>query len=242
MITLERQSILSSEIAAALCRAEISTAFARITREFGFSYFMLVSRPASDETLLSRIIMESNLPADYVRDFDQMRMLRRCTIAPLLAESVLPICYALDDIEKVGGQAPPPDFVRLQRIHRMTTTMAMALHSIDGSSFRIRMDGTRPRMTQIELNEIGMLILQAFGVYDRIRRSNDGVRTATPLSSRELEVVSWTAQGKTSSEIGQILSLSDHTVNAYMTNAIKKLDCVNRTQLVAKALRLRLIA
>ena len=57
----------------------------------------------------------------------------------------------------------------------------------------------------------------------------------------ELEVVRWTAQGKTSIEIGQILTLSDHTVNAYMTNAIKKLDCVNRTQLVAKAIRLKLI-
>ena len=60
-------------------------------------------------------------------------------------------------------------------------------------------------------------------------------------SARELEVVRWTAQGKTSVEIGRILSLSDHTVNAHMTNAIKKMDCVNRTQLVAKAIRLGLI-
>ncbi len=52
----------------------------------------------------------------------------------------------------------------------------------------------------------------------------------------------WTAQGKTSLEIGQILSLSDHTVNAYMTNAIRKLDCVNRTQLVAKAIRMKIIS
>jgi DNA-binding CsgD family transcriptional regulator len=30
-------------------------------------------------------------------------------------------------------------------------------------------------------------------------------------------------------------------VNAYMTSAMKKLDCVNRTQLVAKAIRQKLI-
>jgi DNA-binding CsgD family transcriptional regulator len=54
------------------------------------------------------------------------------------------------------------------------------------------------------------------------------------LSARELEIVRWTGHGKTSIGIGQILSLSDHTVNAYMTNAIKKLDCVNRTQLVPR--------
>jgi DNA-binding CsgD family transcriptional regulator len=61
------------------------------------------------------------------------------------------------------------------------------------------------------------------------------------LTTRELEVLRWTSQGKTSVEIGKILSLSDHTINAYMNTAIKKLDCVNRTQLVAKALRLKLI-
>jgi DNA-binding CsgD family transcriptional regulator len=84
-----------------------------------------------------------------------------------------------------------------------------------------------------------MIMLQAVDTYNAIKRG-DGT-TPHALSARELEVVRWTAQGKTSVEIGQILSLSDHTVNAYMTNAIKKLDCVNRTQLVAKAIRLKLI-
>ena len=62
------------------------------------------------------------------------------------------------------------------------------------------------------------------------------------LTKREIEVIRWTSHGKTSSEIGQILSLSDHTINAYLNNAIKKLDCVNRTQLVAKAIRLKVIS
>nr|WP_272212541.1 helix-turn-helix transcriptional regulator [Marinicella sp. W31]MDC2878456.1 helix-turn-helix transcriptional regulator [Marinicella sp. W31] len=61
------------------------------------------------------------------------------------------------------------------------------------------------------------------------------------MSAREMEVVGWTAEGKTSHEIGSILGLSDHTVNAYLANAIRKLDCVNRTQLVAKTIRLNLI-
>jgi DNA-binding CsgD family transcriptional regulator len=42
-------------------------------------------------------------------------------------------------------------------------------------------------------------------------------------------------------EIAELLSISEHTVNTYMNNAMRKLDCVNRTQLVAKTIRLRLI-
>lgn len=41
-------------------------------------------------------------------------------------------------------------------------------------------------------------------------------------------MVRWTAQGKTSVEIAELLSISEHTVNTYMNNAIRKLDCVNR--------------
>jgi DNA-binding CsgD family transcriptional regulator len=90
------------------------------------------------------------------------------------------------------------------------------------------------------MNALGMIGLHAYDVYDSMKRNEMApVRT---LTKRELEVIRWTAQGKTSAEIGQILSLSDHTVNAYMNNAIKKLDCVNRTQLVAKAIRSKLIS
>jgi len=53
--------------------------------------------------------------------------------------------------------------------------------------------------------------------------------------------LTWTAAGKTSAEIAEILGLSEHTVNHYLNKATKKLDTVNRTQAVAKALRVGLI-
>ncbi|MFP3803129.1 response regulator transcription factor, partial [Paraburkholderia sp. SIMBA_027] len=53
--------------------------------------------------------------------------------------------------------------------------------------------------------------------------------------------LNWTAAGKTSAEIADILGLSEHTVNHYLNRATKKLDTVNRTQAVAKALRIGLI-
>ncbi len=90
------------------------------------------------------------------------------------------------------------------------------------------------------LNELGIVAIHAFDVYDRIRKAE--LVAPKTLTKREIEVIRWTSHGKTSSEIGQILSLSDHTINAYLNNAIKKLDCVNRTQLVAKAIRLKVIS
>ena len=66
-------------------------------------------------------------------------------------------------------------------------------------------------------------------------------RNSDMLTERELDCLNWTAAGKTSVEIAEILTLSEHTINHYLNRATKKLDAVNRTQAVAKALRLGLI-
>jgi DNA-binding CsgD family transcriptional regulator len=241
MITLERQSVLSSEISAVHSQDGLFLALRRVTHEFSLRHVTLLSLHNPDEVSLGRMVVESNVPDAYYQEFDRKRLLAKCTLAPIVLSSKLPCCWSINDTIQTRGFELDPDIRDIQRRYDLITSVAMTLHSLDGGRFIMRFDGTRHRLTQVELNEIGMIMLHAFDVYDRIKRSE---RKAAPalLTTRELEVVRWTAQGKTSIEIGQILTLSDHTVNAYMTNAIKKLDCVNRTQLVAKALRLRLIA
>jgi DNA-binding CsgD family transcriptional regulator len=56
-----------------------------------------------------------------------------------------------------------------------------------------------------------------------------------PLSPRETECLEWTAQGKTTWEIAQILCLSDSTVNYYIRNAMKKLTVHTKAHAVSKA-------
>ena len=239
MITLERQSIPDSEISAAKSRLGILNVFGRITHEYGFRYFMLLKDTADDEIYLDRIILETNLPRAYVSEFDRRRLLRRCLALREDLETALPLCWALQDPVPLPGRDLPPELIELQREYDVTATVVMGMHSLDGSGFYICLDGSRPRLTQVELNEIGMILLHAFTVFDKIRRAE--TRAAAQLTARELEVVRWTSEGKTSVEIGKILSLSDHTINAYMNSAMRRLDCVNRTQLVAKALRLKII-
>jgi LuxR family transcriptional regulator len=61
------------------------------------------------------------------------------------------------------------------------------------------------------------------------------------ISPRELEVIRWSSEGKTSVEIAIILGLSEHTINSYTTKILQKLQVVNRAQMVAKAIRMGLI-
>lgn len=213
----------------------------RVTYEFSLQHVSLLSVDNPDETFLGRMVVESSIPEAFFTEFDRKRLLVRCPIGEIVLNSKLPYCWSIGDPIQSRALKIDSEIEDIQRRYGLITSVAMTLYSLEGERFIMRFDGARPRLTQVELNEIGMITLHAFDMFEKIRRDTRKA-SPSPLTTRELEVVRWTAQGKTSAEIGQILTLSDHTVNAYMTNAIKKLDCVNRTQLVAKALRLRLIA
>jgi DNA-binding CsgD family transcriptional regulator len=62
------------------------------------------------------------------------------------------------------------------------------------------------------------------------------------LSQRERDCLNWTAQGKSSWDIGMILAISENTVNFHVKNAMRKLDSTSRIVAVLKAVRLGLIS
>lgn len=61
------------------------------------------------------------------------------------------------------------------------------------------------------------------------------------LSERELEILKWTAEGKTSSEISLILSISENTVNFHQKNMQKRFNAPNKTQIASYAAAIGLI-
>ncbi len=65
--------------------------------------------------------------------------------------------------------------------------------------------------------------------------------SSVTLTAREREVLRWTAEGKTACEIGQILSISERTVNFHVNNILEKLGATNKVQAVVKAIGAGLI-
>lgn len=63
------------------------------------------------------------------------------------------------------------------------------------------------------------------------------LQTGVRLTAREKQCLLWTVRGKTAWEISQIMGRSSATVNFHLQNAMRKLDAVNKTQAVVKALQ-----
>jgi DNA-binding CsgD family transcriptional regulator len=62
------------------------------------------------------------------------------------------------------------------------------------------------------------------------------------LTPREIEVLNWIATGKSDWQVGQILRISDKTVNFHVENMKRKMGVATRIQVVVKAVQAGKIA
>lgn len=134
-------------------------------------------------------------------------------------ESVKELAALFDDYEIVGGYCVP---VR-GAFNRAYLATYCGSHKCSGISY--------PELTHSTIETIDSYFVKS--------RPID--IAATKLTDREIECLLWVSKGKTSGELAEIIGLSEHTVNHYLLSATRKLDSVNRTQAVAKALEIGVI-
>ncbi len=91
--------------------------------------------------------------------------------------------------------------------------------------------------TPVAAGIAGLVAPVLFDASEKIVGRGEPPAPKNPLTPRELECLIWSADGKTSWEISEILSVSERTVNAHLGRAIRKLGVVSRTQAVAAAMR-----
>ncbi len=124
--------------------------------------------------------------------------------------------------------------------------IALAVHLPKGRHFMLGAD--RDQALPSDAKEVRRIVaeLQLLAVYAQdvairlfVQEAQQAEHPA--LSAREIEALQWTMEGKTAWEVGQILNISEHTAVAHVNRAMRKLDCINKTQTVIKALRLGVI-
>lgn len=103
--------------------------------------------------------------------------------------------------------------------------------------------GSKP--TEAELSEksskLTWLSQATHSAVSQLIIERDYPESLVQLTAREVEVLRWTAVGKTSGEIAMILSISGRTVNFHINNTMEKLDCNNKTATAIRATLLQLI-
>lgn len=209
-----------------------------VAGRFRFTGFSVVSLSASEPASLRRAIVASNWTPAFIDAFEALQPFRNSPLFTRLKTSTAPLIWSLDGLPE--SRAEPDGARALFAEAGYQSGVVLPVHSPEGERAAITFEGPRGVVTRSELGELLLEAMLAYDLFCRMRGEPRG--ESARLSEREVQVLTWAANGKTSVEIATILSLSDHTVNSYLNSAMRKLDCVNRTQLVAKALRLRIIS
>ncbi len=103
-------------------------------------------------------------------------------------------------------------------------------------------DGEFTRLTATTKYEAQVLAYHLHDAACRVLATREAVPMPIPLTDREVEILRWTAAGKTAWEIGSILSISERTVNFHVQNVMEKFGVHNKTHAAAKAMGMGLFA
>lgn len=229
-----------NEIKALESQFDVFRFLRRTTELFGFRYFLVLRLPGATSLDLGENSIITNWPAAMLTAFDRSKLLRNSPLVAALRRSTIPFAFRYDDLVSGRAGEEAVSAGEIYRQHGFVAGACIPVHDVEGDRACVIFSGDRDPTSHRELVELTMIAIHAFQRLIEVT-SNDGRREQV-LTDRELDCLAWTAAGKTSADIAAILSLSEHTVNHYLNRAAKKLDTVNRTQAVAKALRRGLIS
>ena len=236
-----RGSDASVEIAGLESQFDIVRFLRRIGEAFSLRHFMAFSLPGFEGEKLSTHSIVSNWPSEVIARYDALHMVRRSPGIGKLRTTTVPFSYDMTDwIADVEQGEALVELAELLRLHGMLAGHFFPVHDALGNRGAVLWCG-EPRTLSFDSRlELQMISIQVFNRLAEIGAAWKSGQVV--LTERETECLSWTAAGKTSVEIAEILGLSEHTVNHYLNQVTRKLSAVNRTQAVVKAIRRGLIA
>lgn len=180
--------------------------------------------------------------AQTVNDWVKLGFARACPIGLHCAEAVEPFLWDCEQGSAAWqGRALPPEQRAVLHLYNNDVcggvTVPVRRSGKTGYvSWCSRERGRLRRCYQATLSSVHLLSYTFMRQIDCLHDAHHQRGDARgPLTSRELECLTWAARGKTTCEIATLLHRSSDTIEFHLSNAMAKLDARNRAHAVAIA-------
>jgi LuxR family quorum-sensing system transcriptional regulator SolR len=221
------QSILNAESVPIL----FST-LSEITKHLGFDYCAFdmqlpwpITRPQK--------VMLNNYPSSWQQRYVQQEYVKVDPTITHGKRSTFPLVWPHKDF--IGNIS----FWEDARTHGLHAGWAQSCHNARGVGGLLNLSSSDDSISSKELHEtawkLSWLVDVAHEGLSKLLIEKHLPEALTQLSAREIDVLRWTADGKTSREISQIMGISDRTVNFHISNTLRKFNANNKTAAVVKA-------
>lgn len=211
----------------------------RIVKDYcikvGYDRFIVMRLPDGEDAGIADLAIITNWDPELIGGYDMLGLISDSPIFSALRKSTLPMVWRLDTVNDDKSNERKRDTSALFSEFNIKNGVYFHVTGPSGQRGTLGLAGDRGDPTNTELMEMSFLANHAFEALCNL----DVMQTKTidTLTTREKECIYWTACGKTSSEVGGILNISDNTVNNYLASAAVKLNTSNKAHTVAKAMR-----
>lgn len=224
--------------------ASFETRLVKIANELDFplvSGFLVLADPATRQA--PQVFAVGNTPQAYLEASQNREGVARDPVIKQMKEVSLPFWYDQGFYTNAGAG----DLWEEQAAFGYRTGIAVALHLPDHKHFILGVDRDVPlptgdgQLTRM-MADLQLLAVHAQAAAVKVLLPKQPEAEAVPkLTPREVEILRWTMDGKSAWSVGQLLSVSEHTVNFHLRNIFRKLGSSSKHQAVLKALSLKLI-
>ena len=203
-----------------------------VAGEHGFSHVAVFTMPSTDDGGTATRLLFSNWSDGFAKAYEHNGLHRFKLVVGALKADPMPFVWDIDTL--YGADEPDPSpAARFLSGENYRAGVLFPVHGLTAFNGALSFAGLACDLSDERLREFHLFAFAVFGML--AAASFEANRRNNPLSVRERDCLKLAMLGKTSSEIGTILSLSEYTVSQYFTTAQRKIGASNRTHAVAMA-------
>ena len=217
--------------------AAVVDAMKKVLRDLGIDLFCLNVFPSPQQGF-DEVLLASRLPAGWLELYLQENYIAHDPSQRYAQRTVHPFEWK-DAPYDPQGEPKALECVQRANDFKIGNGLVVPVPGPGGCTGQVWMSALNFRLSK---RDKPMLHLMALYAFDHVERISGHVKPEPTLSPRQREILTWAAIGKTAWEIGEILHISDRTVEWHLQSMAHKLGTFNRTQTVTVAIRKRLIA
>jgi LuxR family quorum sensing-dependent transcriptional regulator len=217
---------------------EVVGAVAKTFSLFGFENFIITGLPNPKERF-EQVVLLKKWPIGWFDIYAREDYVRSDPIIRLCKNTTQPFEWSEAPYDR---KAEPKASEVMDRAtdFRMKEGFCLPIHGINGYEACFSMSGVDLDLSPRTKPALHLMAMYAF---ERARQLLEPHPHGGPsvLTPRERETLVWAAAGKSAADTGDILGITERTVTAHIASACQKLEAVNKTQAVARALQYKLI-
>ena len=206
----------------------------RTFHTFAFDHFIIAGIPMPHEQL-ERAVVLRNWPAGWIDMYAREDFVRVDPTVRMCQSTTMPFEWSEAPVDPRDQRCQGVmDFARDFGLKR---GFSLPVHGLNGSEACVSLGGLAPDIDAATKPALHLIAMYAF---ERARGLVPEAPTradVNPLTTREREVLTWSAVGKHYQEIAKIMNITERTVMAHSNNATHKLGAANKTQAVVRALQ-----